>query len=123
VQPSNDEELKLLKEFLQKSRIKSRVLSEEDKEDLVLGLMMQETDYNDSMDANDFIKQLQGKWILLSQSILQKDADKELNKKQKQQLAQILIFITQSKTLAEIPDCKKMKGFKNAYRIRMGTIA
>ncbi len=61
VQPSNDDELKLLKEFLQKSRIKSRMLSEEDKEDFVLGLMMQETDYNDTIDTNEFIKQLQGK--------------------------------------------------------------
>jgi len=61
VQPSNDEELKLLKEFLQKSRIKSRVLNEENKEDLVLGLMMQETDYNDTIDTEEFIKQLRGK--------------------------------------------------------------
>ena len=61
VQPSNNEELKLLKEFLQKSQIKSRVLNEEDKEDLVLGLMMQETDYNDTIDLDKFIKQLQGK--------------------------------------------------------------
>ena len=61
VQPSNDEELNLLKEFLQNNRIKNRVLSEEDKEDLVLGLMMQETDYNDTIDTNEFIKQLQGK--------------------------------------------------------------
>jgi mRNA interferase RelE/StbE len=49
-----------------------------------------------------------------------KDVDKELNKQQKLQLAQILISITQSKTLSEIQDCKKLKGFKNAYRIRMG---
>jgi hypothetical protein len=61
VQPSNDEELKLLKKFLEESRIKNRVLNEEDKEDLVLGLMMQETDYNDTTDTNEFIKQLQGK--------------------------------------------------------------
>jgi len=61
VQPSNNEELKLLKEFLQKNRIKNRVLSEENKEDLVLGLMMQETDYNDTIEAEQFIKQLQGK--------------------------------------------------------------
>ncbi len=51
-----------------------------------------------------------------------KDVDKELNEQQKQQLAQILISITQSKTLSEILDCKKLKGFKNAYRIRMGII-
>ena len=62
VQPSNDQELQLLQEFLQKSRIKSRILNEEDKENLVLGLMMQETDYNDTIDTNEFIKQLQGKW-------------------------------------------------------------
>ena len=61
VQPSNDEELKLLKEFLEKSRIKNRILNEEDKEDLVLGLMMRETDYNDTIDTNEFIKQLQSK--------------------------------------------------------------
>ena len=36
-----------------------------------------------------------------------KDVDKELNEQQKQQLAQILISITQSKTLSEIPDCKR----------------
>ena len=61
VEPSNVEELKLLKEFLQKNHIKNRVLNDEDKEDLILGLMMQETDYNDTIDANEFIKQLQGK--------------------------------------------------------------
>lgn len=49
-----------------------------------------------------------------------KDVDKELSQPQKQQLAQILILITQAKTLSEIPGCKKLKGFKNAYRIRFG---
>ena len=33
VQPSNNEELKSLKEFLQKSHIKNRILIKEDKED------------------------------------------------------------------------------------------
>ena len=33
VQPSNNEELKLLKEFLEKSHINNLVLTEEDKED------------------------------------------------------------------------------------------
>jgi hypothetical protein len=32
-----------------------------------------------------------------------KNVDKELNEQQKQQLAQILISITQSKTISEIP--------------------
>jgi hypothetical protein len=61
VQPSNNEELKLLKEFLQKSNIKNRVLNEEDKENFVLGLMMQETDYTNTINTNEFIRQLQGK--------------------------------------------------------------
>jgi hypothetical protein len=58
VQPSGKEELALLKAFLRKSRIKNRILNEEDKEDFVLGLMMQETDYNDVIGPNKFIKQL-----------------------------------------------------------------
>ncbi|MGI8952860.1 MAG: type II toxin-antitoxin system RelE family toxin [Chitinophagaceae bacterium] len=49
-----------------------------------------------------------------------KDVDKELNAQQKHQLVQLLATITQSKTVSEIPDCKKMKGFKNAYRIKFG---
>jgi hypothetical protein len=61
VQPSNSEELKLLKEFLQKSSIKNRVLNDEDKEDFVLGLMMQETDYIDTINTSEFIRQLQSK--------------------------------------------------------------
>lgn len=59
VQPSNEDELFLLTEFLKKSHIKSRLISEEEKEDMVLGLLMQETDYNDTVDTNDFIKSLQ----------------------------------------------------------------
>jgi mRNA interferase RelE/StbE len=49
-----------------------------------------------------------------------KDVTRELNEQQKQELAKILINITHFKILSEIPDCKKLKGFKNAYRIRMG---
>jgi hypothetical protein len=61
VQPANDEEMEMLKEFLQQRKIKNHVLSEEDKEDFVLGLLMQETDYSDVMDTNDFIQQLKVK--------------------------------------------------------------
>ena len=61
VQPSSNEEMKLLKDFLQQRNIKNRVVNEEDKEDVVLGLLMQETDYNDVINTNDFIKYLQKK--------------------------------------------------------------
>ena len=49
-----------------------------------------------------------------------KDVVKELSQQQKQELANILIRISELKMLTELPDCKKLKGFKNAYRIRMG---
>jgi mRNA interferase RelE/StbE len=49
-----------------------------------------------------------------------KDVVKELSQQQKQELAKILIRISELKMLTELPDCKKLKGFKNAYRIRMG---
>jgi hypothetical protein len=61
LQPSNDAEMQLLKEFLERTRIKNKIISEEDKEDFVLGLMMRETDYNDTIDTAEFIKHLQGK--------------------------------------------------------------
>ena len=61
LQPSTETEMELLKEFLQKTHIKSRIISEDDKEDFVLGLMMQETDHADVVDTSEFIKHLQGK--------------------------------------------------------------
>lgn len=59
--PSNEEEMKLLKDFISNSHIKSRFISDEEKEDMVLGLLMQETDYDDVADAEQFIKKLQDK--------------------------------------------------------------
>lgn len=49
-----------------------------------------------------------------------KDVDKELSYQQKQELAIILVSITECKSLLEIADCKKLKGFSNAYRIKFG---
>ena len=48
-----------------------------------------------------------------------KDVEKELDQQQKQRLAEILISITNAKTLSDIYDCKKLKGHKNAFRIKM----
>ncbi len=50
----------------------------------------------------------------------EKDAEKELNKKLQQQLADIIEKIQMSDHLLEIPNLKKMAGYKNAYRIRFG---
>jgi mRNA interferase RelE/StbE len=50
----------------------------------------------------------------------EKDAEKELNKKLQLQLADVLEQLQRADHLMEIPNLKKMKGFKNAYRIRLG---
>ncbi|MEP6466760.1 MAG: hypothetical protein ABJB05_10665 [Parafilimonas sp.] len=61
VQPSSNEEVIMLKEFLKQKNIKNRIINEDDKDDFVLSLLMQQTDYNDIVDTNKFLKQLQGK--------------------------------------------------------------
>ena len=50
----------------------------------------------------------------------EKDVEKELNKKLQQQLADIIEQIQKADGLLKIPNLKKMKGYKNAYRIRLG---
>ncbi len=57
-QPANDFELSLVKKFIEKTNIKSRVISDEDKEGFVLAKMMQEVDYSETIDTTDFIKGL-----------------------------------------------------------------
>jgi mRNA interferase RelE/StbE len=50
----------------------------------------------------------------------EKDAEKELSKKLQLQLADIIEKIQQAEQLTQIPNLKKMKGYRNAYRIRLG---
>jgi mRNA interferase RelE/StbE len=35
-------------------------------------------------------------------------------------IGEMIIIIQKVKTLSEIPNCKKLTGYKNAYRIRIG---
>ena len=58
VQAANAEELKMIEEFLKKNKLKSRVLTDDDKEDIVLGKLMEETDYSETIPTNTFIKKL-----------------------------------------------------------------
>lgn len=58
IQASNEEELKVIQAFLKEHKLKSRILSESDKEDVILGKMMEETDYSDIIDTKDFLSQL-----------------------------------------------------------------
>lgn len=50
----------------------------------------------------------------------EKDVDKELSKKMQLKLADIIKELQNASTLYSINDLKKLKGYKTAYRIRMG---
>jgi hypothetical protein len=58
LEPGSNAELVLIQEFLDRTGIKSRVITDDDKEDFVLSLMMQGIDYTDTIDARDFINSL-----------------------------------------------------------------
>ncbi|MCZ2223100.1 MAG: type II toxin-antitoxin system RelE/ParE family toxin [Chitinophagales bacterium] len=50
----------------------------------------------------------------------EKDVQKELNKTLQLQLADIIEGLQNANNLQEILNIKKLKGYKTAYRIRMG---
>lgn len=58
IQTNNAEEVKLVQSFLQQYKIKGRVLTDNDKEDIVLGRLMEETDYNELIDTDSFLSKL-----------------------------------------------------------------
>ena len=49
-----------------------------------------------------------------------KDVDKLPDKNFRNKLAIIIVDLQQCKLLSQIKNCKKLKGFKNAYRIKVG---
>ncbi len=58
IQANNDAELKLIQAFLEEHKLKNRILSEDDKEDIVLGKLMEETDETDIINTNEFLSKL-----------------------------------------------------------------
>jgi len=50
----------------------------------------------------------------------EKDAEKELSKAMKLKLAALIEELQQATSLESIQNVKKLKGYKTAYRIRMG---
>ena len=50
----------------------------------------------------------------------EKDVEKELPKKFQVELADLIEQIQQVKKLTDIPNLKKLTGYKTAYRIKMG---
>ena len=60
IQAQTPEEIKLIQEFLKKHKLKSRSFSKDDQEDLLLFELMEETDYNDIVPTDTFLKNLRG---------------------------------------------------------------
>jgi hypothetical protein len=58
IQTNNEEEVKLVKSFLEQNKIKGRILNEEDKEDIVLGKLMEETADDKLIDTIEFLEKL-----------------------------------------------------------------
>lgn len=58
IQTGNAEERKLVQSFLQKNKIKGRILTDDNKEDIVLGRLMEETDNEDLIDTTTFLEKL-----------------------------------------------------------------
>ena len=58
VQAATAAELKMIEDFFKKNKLKSRVLTDDDKEDIVLGKLMEEADYNERIPTGTFIKKL-----------------------------------------------------------------
>ena len=49
-----------------------------------------------------------------------KDAEKELNKAMQMKLAELIEKLQQAASIDAVQNVKKLKGYKTAYRIRMG---
>ena len=60
IQTNSAEEAKLVQSFLQQNKIKGHVLTDDDKEDIVLSRLMEETDYEEIIEINTFLHKLRG---------------------------------------------------------------
>jgi hypothetical protein len=58
ITPKDQEELKLISAILKKMRIESKVLTEEDKEDIVLGALMSEANRAQKVSREAIMKKL-----------------------------------------------------------------
>ena len=60
VNPKSQQELEFLSELLKKLGVDSKVLSDEDSEDLGLAVLMKDVDRSEIVSEDDIIKKLQG---------------------------------------------------------------
>ncbi|MCF2487134.1 hypothetical protein [Dyadobacter sp. CY347] len=59
INPRNSKELKLLSDFLEKSNISSKVLSEEQLEDAALTMLMRDTDRSQKVSREEIMQKLE----------------------------------------------------------------
>lgn len=62
INPKSSEELKFISELLKKLGVKSKVLSDEDSEDLGLALLMREADRTETVSEEEIMSKLNGWW-------------------------------------------------------------
>ncbi|RKQ42633.1 hypothetical protein BXY85_3244 [Roseivirga pacifica] len=60
INPKSSEELKFISELLKKLGVKSKVLSDEDSEDLGLALLMREADRTETVSEEEIMSKLNG---------------------------------------------------------------
>ncbi|MFT7231450.1 MAG: hypothetical protein ACI8TA_000659 [Cyclobacteriaceae bacterium] len=60
ISPKSSQELKFISELLQKLGVKSKVISDEDTEDLGLSLLMKDVDRSDIVTEDEIIAKLRG---------------------------------------------------------------
>lgn len=58
VRTENENQVELIHSFLKQHKLKRRVLSDDDKEDIVLGRLMEETNYTEVIDTDTFLNKL-----------------------------------------------------------------
>lgn len=58
IQTGNAEEVKLVQSFLRQHKIKGHLLTDDDKEDIVLGRLMEETAYDEIIETSTFLNKL-----------------------------------------------------------------
>jgi len=58
IQAADAKQAKLVQSFLEQHKIKGHVLTDDDKEDIVLGRLMEETVYEEVVDTNSFLSKL-----------------------------------------------------------------
>jgi len=120
INPKTIDEVKFITTLLEKMNISSKVITDEEKEDIGLVMMMKEVDRSDKVTREEVMRKLNSwndHWIY--QALL-KDLDKISKASIKKDISTIIEQVENAVSLSEINNIKKLKGYLFAYRIRSG---